>query len=1010
LWIPAACTALAILAVSPRLYLQSTCLSFLFLALTLWLLIAPCTDDGEESANGKRIWWLPLLFALWANCDSWFFLGPLAVVLYLIGELIQLKFPTTDGGPDEARGRQLKTLALVLVVGLAACMINPHHFRVFTLPPELGLAPGRELIHSDRQFRPLYLSPLQSDYYEPNFGRSVAGLSYFPLLLVGVVSFVFVFGRAPWWRLLVWLGFAGLSLYNARCIPFFAIVAGPITALNWLDFAARRLGSTPRLTTGWRWWSLGARVLSVVVVLVLLAATVPGWLQAKPYDYRRVGWRVVADPSLQQTAEQIHAWREQKLLPAEPHWFNMRWEVANYLAWFAPGERVFLDLYLPQFPEGANEYLKLLKNLEQLAKDANSTDEELGSKPSASKSRWKNILRDRRVHFWIYDNLNVQKADEEARRILFSNSDEWILCSIHGRIAIFAWRDPQAKDEPDPSTGLELDLNRLAFGRAAAQAPPQGPEVVVPTRSLWDRWLHGAPPPPMDRQTAVLYDFRFQTAGERQRMLEVYRQSRAWQAAVSAGAIGASMPNGPVPNSLLGLSWSCTYHDLFPPGKLQPARRTQPHEGGAMLARSAYVSSLQMDPPSSIYLALRAARRGLLDNPQDARTHLMLAEEYARLDAQPYERSLKTSSPLAGEIRRTQMVAAYVNCLRFEPTPLMAHEAHAVLFEVFNQLHFLDVTAYHLREWLNKRRTLRPEDLNLSATQHTQILDDMARELKRRDEEVKRELDRYEVKAANKPALEKVAIALEQGLVETALTTLDQAPADELSGNKDPKEMAIIRAVTTVLLDLGRLDKARDSLDPEPEKTAGKPVRPEYLRLHLRLAAARGDYEKADRLLADALDYAWTDPAGIPVHSLLRNRIAAAIGRVMLGEAQRFGGAMRFPSPRGEFPSDFWIRRWRLDALESSMRLTQERAEWHLLRGWLAVESGRCVEARTSFRDALDIVVPPSNWMGEVNGLDVLSPRINPGEVQMLQDLSARQGSALSVSRQFLKWLDEAQR
>jgi hypothetical protein len=258
--------------------------------------------------------------------------------------------------------------------------------------------------------------------------------------------------------------------------------------------------------------------------------------------------------------------------------------------------------------------------------------------------------------------------------------------------------------------------------------------------------------------------------------------------------------------------------------------------------------------------------------------------------------------------------------------------------------------------------------------------------------------------------LEKVAIALEQGLVETALTTLDQAPADELSGNKDPKEMAIIRAVTTVLLDLGRLDKARDSLDPEPEKTAGKPVRPEYLRLHLRLAAARGDYEKADRLLADALDYAWTDPAGIPVHSLLRNRIAAAIGRVMLGEAQRFGGAMRFPSPRGEFPSDFWIRRWRLDALESSMRLTQERAEWHLLRGWLAVESGRCVEARTSFRDALDIVVPPSNWMGEVNGLDVLSPRINPGEVQMLQDLSARQGSALSVSRQFLKWLDEAQR
>ena len=67
-------------------------------------------------------------------------------------------------------------------------------------------------------------------------------------------------------------------------------------------------------------------------------------------------------------------------------------------------------------------------------------------------------------------------------------------------------------------------------------------------------------------------------------------------------------------------------------------------------------------------------------------------------------------------------------------------------------------------------------------------------------------------------------------------------------------------------------------------------------------------------------------------------------------------------------------------------------------------------EARASFREVLDVVVPPSNWMGEVNELDVLSPRINLGEIQMLQDLSVRQGSALSVSRQFLKWLDEAQR
>ena len=41
LWIPAACTALAVLTLSPRLFLQSVCLSFLFLGLTLWLLHRP---------------------------------------------------------------------------------------------------------------------------------------------------------------------------------------------------------------------------------------------------------------------------------------------------------------------------------------------------------------------------------------------------------------------------------------------------------------------------------------------------------------------------------------------------------------------------------------------------------------------------------------------------------------------------------------------------------------------------------------------------------------------------------------------------------------------------------------------------------------------------------------------------------------------------------------------------------------------------------------------------------
>ncbi|HEY7424795.1 MAG TPA: hypothetical protein VH682_11245 [Gemmataceae bacterium] len=1021
LWIPATCTALAVLAISPRLYLQSTCLSFLFLGLTLWLLSAFCCppsalrqqemDGGQRTADsGWRIWLLPLLFALWANCDQWFFLGPLAVALYLAGELIQQWLSPGDEGPDkEARRQGVKTLGFVLLVGLAACLINPHHVHVFTLPPELGLSPANDLIDRDAQFRTLLLSPLRSNYYELYFGWSgwsVAGMSYWPLLLLGLVSFGFVFGRAPWWRLSVWLGFALLSLYNAHCIPFFAIVAGPITALNWLDVAAHHLGGVPRLTTGWRWWSLGGRALTSVLALVLLAATVPGWLHAQPFDQHRVGWGVTIDPSLEQAAKQIARWRNEGKLPSEPHWFNMHKEVANYLAWFAPGERVFLDQQLLYFPKAADEYLTLREGLEQIVSQGNNPENgSLARSPDVLKKQWEKILRDRHVRFWIFYE-DQQMANSVARFALFSNSAEWVLCSMHGRIAIFAWRDPEAKDEPDPSRELELDLKSLAFGPEAEQAPPQGPEIEVPRRDLWNLWLHPAPRTSAARWQAALYEYRFKVLEWQRQQFEVYKNSCDWQAMVAAGAVGASLPWGPVPNSLLPLSWNCTYHDLFPPGRFQPVRPVEPREQEALKAWVLYVNSRETDLPPSLYLAVRAGRRGLLDNPQDPQTYLLLGQTYAWLDGQPHERALKTAVPLSDEIRRTQRAAAFQNCLRFRPSPALAAEAHAALFRLFDKLPYKDVTANHLREWINNLRAVGP-GRNVSATQHAQTLDKMAQELKRREEKIETEKRNYILEANKKPALEKVLLALRKGLAETALTALKQAPSGELIG---PNGVGVRREVREMLLNLGRLDEARDSLIPEGEEVTDKPMSPEFLDLHLRLAAGRGDYEWADRILADALNYAWKNPAGQPMHFGQRNHVGDAVRQVLMGElraeAQHLLGIPQPLVPPWLPSSEYARRRWRLEAIQTGLLVEQQRAEWYMLRGWLAVESGRCVEAPNYFQAALDTLVPPPRWMPEVNKLNILLDT----EARSLQELGARQGIAWSLARQYMKWLKASQR
>jgi hypothetical protein len=1000
LWIPVVCTVLAILTASARMYVRPDFLSFLFLALTLWLLTA------VGRGGGRWLWWLlPPLFAVWVNCDQWFFLGPLTVALYLVGELLQQRFALNEEGEDETSGRDLATLGLVLVVGLAACLVNPHHIHVFGLPPEFGGQATGDLAQRDPQFRAYLLSPLRQNYYDARIGLNVAGLTYWVLLVAGLASFVCVFGRAPWWRLLIWLTFALLSLYSARAIPFFAIVAGPITALNWLDFAAGRLGTSPRLTRGWQAWSLGGRILTAVLILGLLVATVPGWLQAQPFEAHRVGWRVIPEPSLEQAALQIKAWRDQGRLPAEPHWFNTRPEVANYLAWYAPGERAFMDQRLTESPEAAADYLNLREALQQqLSEDLG----EEGADNVSLRKDWRRILRKHGVRFWIYDNVNLDRVELVARRELFRDPDEWPICYLHGRVAIFAWKDRQAEDAPDPSRGLRLDFARLAFGPNAETAPPEGPEAAPP-RDWWEVWWKPATPLSPDRETAALQDLRYSFLTPR--YLE--QNSRAWQGAVATGAIGTALPHGPVPGSLLALSWSATYHALFPPGAMRPARQYLPREVAALQARYFYASTQDVGPTDALYLGIRAARRALRVNPEDSYTYRLLAQCYMRLNDETQERTLMSAADaLAVQIRRTQIAAALQNCLRFNPSARDATAAHYALYRFFIQQRYLDVAINHLREYLNLARQEGPQP-GQSPADFTASLDRDSKELTALDEQVQRSLQHYHVDAGARPPLQKVQAALERGLAETALQVLDDASPDEVKGQN---ELAIIGRLTGVLLDLGRLDKARDLLMPDPEAVRDQPVPPYYLNYHVRLAAAHGDYAEAERHLTDALNHAWKDPRGRPEGADTALQVGFGLARVLLAEAQHATGMQRVPwvpnrAPDlyrnpflGQSPSDFWVRRWRMELLQINLDVARKVNELQLLRAWLALESGHNEQARRNFRVLSESIVPSSRWIPEMDRLDAF---FDSRELQPLQLINIHQNVARALAQRYLKWLDE---
>ena len=208
----------------------------------------------------------------------------------------------------------------------------------------------------------------------------------------------------------------------------------------------------------------------------------------------------------------------------------------------------------------------------------------------------------------------------------------------------------------------------------------------------------------------------------------------------------------------------------------------------------------------------------------------------------------------------------------------------------------------------------------------------MSAELVKLEAELERRRNKYEVRTAAKSEFEKVSIALELGLTETALTSLEEVTETKISNQKD---LLVVKRVTEVALDLGRLATAKKLLIPEAEGITDEPVRPEYLDLHLRLAAGRGDYAEADRLLADALRHAWKPPPG---QSLLDPAILVAplVGRALLGHGQRLTGTPSMPWLTNNLAdifqrpwlvqnaSDFWIRRWRLEAVRNGLLAIQQ--------------------------------------------------------------------------------------
>ena len=841
-WFLLICLVMAVLATSSRLFMQPMVVSLLFLAITLYVLdrggvfaLNLSSSSGREAADVRCLWCLPPLFALWANLDAWFILGPLILGLVWAASGLTRWF----GAPLAAPG---KTLGMVFGAGVLACLVNPYHVRVFQLPPELAylvLAVAdplhvplpAEMIAGGRALKELRgvepdfswtMSSLVSDYWgQTRFGKNIAGLAFYPLVLLGVLGFTLAAlvrpqKDAPTFqvaRFLVWLVFAVMALAMYRMIPFFVLIAAPLTAMTLGEFLVWQQTSAEipleRRDRGLKF----ARFVTAPFLLLLIYLAWPGWLHGSTEfnSVRRVAWDTRVAPSLQKAAEALQTL---KANGEGQNVFNGDIDLGNVLPWFAPEVKHAFDSRLALFAGHVPTFGKV--------RDALNGDKD--------DIDWRTLFAERQVDQIAMTNFLM---GDNSRRILrwWLAPHAWRERYGDRRMAVFSW----APKKPWPTKTFTEDLNRQAFGDVPADRRPPAPTgATTPTPSMWSLYLYGVGPQPAALAEIDLHQLRFSVVNQ-----------------VVHGSQGALNARG---CRLIGLCASLTGLQSLPGGgmAMEPAFLTAYYSW-------AVASPGELGPPAIPVLIVRLARQAVAENPLDVQAHLALLEanEGMRRNQEDrwinYQPGRNHPSPLRDRLRQIQQIAGLVSAIQLQPD---SHLHHDRLAKLYLQQNMVDLALEHMQL---AEKALEAQRLNVSADRMKDFdaaVKEYHGEVDSLDKNVKQRVAKWKEISTGQSAFMKARLAYEGvfdmlmrnqavrtplGLGKKAIELLGAVEPESL----DAKErLPFVQLRFDLLVSMGRVDLLSESLADERVRKSMPPhLHGQYALL---VAAALGDYPAVD--------------------------------------------------------------------------------------------------------------------------------------------------------------------
>ena len=182
-------------------------ISFLLVAIVAYLL------DRFKRHDGRLLPWIPLIMLLWVNIHGGFAIGFMLMLAYLVGEAVN-NFTAHDDDSVVSWSR-FKRLGLTVALSLVIVAVNPHTWRLWLYPFQtVGIGALRDFIQ---------------EWQSPDF-HLIWVQPFILMLLLVVAALARTRRRADWTDLALIAMWTIWSLFAARNIAIFGLIATPILA------------------------------------------------------------------------------------------------------------------------------------------------------------------------------------------------------------------------------------------------------------------------------------------------------------------------------------------------------------------------------------------------------------------------------------------------------------------------------------------------------------------------------------------------------------------------------------------------------------------------------------------------------------------------------------------------------------------------------------------------------------------------------------------------------------